>query len=70
MTLQHEPIRPAIATTIRKTPRAITGLSRNLSHSVDPFWLSQIPPAKIGIERRNTRKLSIPTRLLLQRAMV
>ena len=52
---------------MRKTPRAITGLWRKPSHSVEPFWLSQIPPAKMGIERRKTMKLSIPTRLLLQR---
>jgi len=32
--------------------------------------LSQIPVESMGTERRKTKKLSIPTRLLLKRTMV
>jgi len=46
------------------------GLSRNLSHCVVALRLSQIPVESMGTERRKTKKLSIPTRLLLKRTMV
>lgn len=70
MTLQQDPTTPAIATIMRKTPRAIMGLSRNRSHCVEPSRLSQIPVESIGTEKRKTKKFSIPTRLLVKRTMM
>jgi hypothetical protein len=45
------------------------GLSRKRSHSEVPWWESQMPPARIGIESRKVMKFRMPTRLLLMRTI-
>ncbi|KAF6155071.1 hypothetical protein GIB67_035818 [Kingdonia uniflora] len=49
---------------------AMMGFSRNFSQSVLARLLNQIPPPKIGIERRKVTMLRMPVRLLLQRTIL
>nr|GMC63348.1 WAT1-related protein [Ipomoea batatas] len=62
VTRQHAPTRPAIESSMMKTPRAITGLSRKRSHSVLACLDSHIPPPMIGIEIMNGRRKEVAER--------
>lgn len=56
-------MKPARETIRRKTPSAMTGFSRYFSQSVVALCASQMPPPRMGMERRKVTKFRMPTRL-------
>jgi len=56
-------MKPARETARRKAPTMMIGVWRYFSQSVVARWASQIPPPRMGMERRRVRKFRNPTRL-------